>query len=77
MIGAKSVILNNVNIGDNAITTVCSIVNKDNSSNRVMAECPAKVVGSFDNLVSKRKNTSYVEDSKLWNNFYPERNSYE
>ena len=74
MIGARSIILYNVNIGDNVIIAAGSIVNKDIPPNSVVAGCPAKVVGSFDDFVAKRINTPFIEDSKLWIKFYSEKN---
>lgn len=55
-IGAKSIILPNVKIGPNAIIGAGSVVTKDVPPGTIVAGNPAKVIGSFDNLVLRRMN---------------------
>lgn len=53
-IGANVTILPNVKIGPNAIVGAGSIVTKDVPEGKIVAGNPARVIGDFDNLVSKR-----------------------
>lgn len=53
-IGAKSIILPNTKIGPNAIVAAGSVVTKDVPSGSVVGGNPAKVIGTFDDYVSKR-----------------------
>ena len=55
-IGANSTILYGVRIGPNAIVAAGSVVTKDVPPNSVVAGVPAKVIGSFDQVVEKVKN---------------------
>ena len=48
-IGANSVILPGVTIGDNVIIGALSLVNRDIPSNSVAAGTPCKVIKSYDN----------------------------
>ena len=54
-VGAGSTILYGVQIGTNVIIGAGSLVNKDIPSNSVAAGVPAKVIGSFDEYLSKRR----------------------
>ena len=54
-VGAGSTILYGVRIGSNVIVGAGSLVNKDVPSNSVVAGVPAKVIGSFDDYISKRR----------------------
>lgn len=66
MIGADSIILYNVTIGANTIVAAGSVVTKDVPSGSVVGGNPAKVIGSFDEFVNKRKisslNTPSIKD---------------
>ena len=53
-IGADSIILSPVKIGDNVVIAAGAVVNKDIPSGSVAAGVPAKVIGSFDDLRKKR-----------------------
>jgi len=54
-VGAHATILYNVTIGDNVIIGANSLVNKDIPSNCVVGGVPAKVIGTFEDFVEKRK----------------------
>ncbi|SHK76207.1 acyltransferase [Desulforamulus aeronauticus] len=54
-IGSKSIILPNVKIGSNVIIGGGSIVSCDIPDGRIVAGVPAKEIGSFENLLNKRK----------------------
>jgi len=56
-IGANSTVLYGVSIGPNAIVAAGSVVTKDVPPNTVVAGVPAKVIGSFDKVIEKAKNT--------------------
>ena len=55
-IGCNTTILSGVKIGPNAIIGAGSIVTKDVPPNSVVAGNPAKVIGTFDEFIEKRKN---------------------
>lgn len=55
MVGANSTILYNVTIGSNVIIAAGSIVTKDVPSGSVVGGNPAKVIGDFEQLVTKRR----------------------
>lgn len=54
-IGSNSVILYNTRIGPNVVIASGSVVTKDCEPNSVYAGVPAKRIGSFDDLMKKRK----------------------
>ncbi|MBO5576272.1 MAG: acyltransferase [Ruminococcus sp.] len=54
-IGSNSVILYNTKIGPNVVIASGSVVTKDCEPNSVYAGVPAKRIGSFDDLMKKRK----------------------
>lgn len=54
-IGANATILGGVSIGPNAIIGAGAVVNKDVPPNSIVGGVPAKVIGSFDDLMDKRK----------------------
>ncbi len=53
-VGSNTTILYDVKIGSNVIIGACSLVNKDIPDNSVVVGVPAKVIGTFDDFVSKR-----------------------
>lgn len=75
-IGCNSTILGNVKIGPNAIIAAGSVVTKDVPENSVVAGVPAKVIGTFDDYINKRKinNRMYSVD-ELWEKFDKEKNN--
>ena len=72
-IGANTTILPNIKIGPNAIIAAGSVVTKDVPENSIVAGVPAKVIGTFDEYVEKRKNIKEVSINEAWNNFYKEK----
>ncbi len=54
-IGACSTILYGVSIGPNAIVAAGSVVTKDVPPNSVVAGVPARVIGTFDQVVEKAR----------------------
>ncbi len=76
-IGANVIILPNVKIGPNVIIGAGTVVTKDIKENSVVAGVPAKVIGSFDEIVEKRKNyfDGHYDPDKLWEEFDNEKNN--
>jgi acetyltransferase-like isoleucine patch superfamily enzyme len=77
-IGADAIILPNVKIGPNVLVAAGSIVTKDVKENSVVAGVPAKVIGTFDDLIQKRKDEIISEPynyQKLWEKFDKEKNN--
>ena len=54
-IGSNTTVLYNVKIGSNVIIGAGSLVNKDIPDNSVAVGTPARVIGSFDDFVEKRR----------------------
>lgn len=78
MIGAHSIIMPNVRIGNCVVIAAGSIVTKDIPDNTVVGGVPAKGIGSFEDLVEKRKSMKvFAKDGaeKLWAEFYRNRES--
>ena len=70
MIGANTMILPNVQIGNNVVVGGGSIVTKDIPNNCVAAGVPCKVIGSFDALEKKYRNTIYYDNpDNYWEEF--------
>lgn len=61
-IGSNTTILSNVRIGPNAIIAAGSVVNKDVPPKSIVAGVPARVIGSFDEYVEKRKGQYYPQE---------------
>lgn len=75
-IGCNSTILSNVKIGPNALIAAGSVVTKDVLPNTVVAGNPAKVIGTFNDFVNKRKNqTGQLSHEELWKKFNLEKNN--
>lgn len=84
-IGAFTQILYDVKIGSNVIIGAGSIVTKDIPDNSIAVGVPAKVIGSFEDFVKKRKKNKNIYQERinpknqivckelediLWQNFY-------
>ena len=62
-IGSNTTILYDVKIGSNVIIGAGSLVNRDISDNSVAVGVPARVIGTFDDFVQKRKaNLMYPDE---------------
>jgi len=78
-IGSRAIILPNVRIGPNAIVGAGAVVTKDVPSGAIVGGNPAKVIGSFFDLMKKRESdigvakNRYERTDGLWRNFYQER----
>lgn len=76
MMGAGCKIMPNVKIGNNVVIAAGSIVTKDIPDNSVVGGIPAKVIGSFDSLVEKRRKTkTFTSDGpeRIWQDFNGQR----
>lgn len=75
-IGCNSTILPNIKIGPNVVIGAGSVVTKDVPPNSVVAGNPAKVIGSFNDYVNKRKKIDkmYSQD-ELWEKFKKEKDN--
>lgn len=69
VIGTKVIILPNVKIGNNVVIGAGSVVSKDLDSNGVYAGVPAKLIGSFEEFMNKRKLLIERDFSYLWDEF--------
>ena len=82
-IGANTTILYDVKIGNNVVIGSNTLVNKDIPDNTVVGGVPVRVLGSFEELVKKRReihfehsvdngkqSVSSVCEEELWNKFY-------
>ena len=67
-IGAGSIVLPNVQIGDNSIVGAGSIVTKDISPNVVCGGNPAKVISTLDDFI--KKNREQMKESPLYSEDY-------
>lgn len=85
-VGANSIIMPDVRIGENTIIAAGSVVTKDIPSNSIFAGVPAKKIGDFNDLVQKRSvlfqdslptsNKQSISDSSiniLWDKFTANR----
>lgn len=73
-IGCNTTILPNVKIGPNVVIGAGSVITKDIKPNSVVVGNPAKIIGTFDEYVNKRKELENILDEKsLWEKFYRER----
>lgn len=82
-IGANTTILYDVKIGNNVVVGSNTLVNKDIPDNSVVGGVPCRVLGSFGDLVEKRKKIHYDHpvdnrmqfvspecEEELWSKFY-------
>lgn len=69
MIGANTVILPDVKIGQNVIIGAGSVVVKDIPDNCVAAGVPCHVVWDFNSLVDKYKVKKKLTIDEYWNEF--------
>lgn len=82
-IGSHSIILPDVKIGPDAIVAAGAVVTKDVPKGTIVGGNPAKVIGSFYDLMEKRKDDIGVSSVKfdrveeLWNRFNEKRSSNE
>lgn len=74
-IGADSIILPNVKIGNKVIVGAGSVVTKDIPDNSVAAGNPARVIGTYDNYVEKNK--KLFEESPVWHTHYSKKSEAE
>ena len=75
-IGCNTTILPNVKIGPNVVIGAGSVVVSDIPENSVVAGNPARVIGTFDEYVEKRKSiTNLYTDEGLWEKFDKEKNN--
>lgn len=69
-IGTGTIILGNVKIGSNVVIGANSLVTKDIPEGTVFAGSPAKMIGTFDDLVSKRKTVrKFISSEIAWEEF--------
>ena len=64
-IGARSIILPDVRIGSNVVVAAGSVVTKDIPDGSIAAGVPARVIGSFDDLLAKRRAALPPEDERF------------
>lgn len=74
-IGTNTTILYNTRIGPNAIVAAGSVVTKDVPAGSIVWGRPARVIGSFDTFVKKRKAmkeapTNYSEFDEIMNYYW-------
>lgn len=67
-IGAETVILPGVTIGDNVVIGANSTVTHNIPSNSVAVGCPAKIISSLDEYISKEKQR--MENNPVYDNEY-------
>lgn len=58
-IGGRSILVGNLRIGPNAIVAAGSVVVRDVAPGTIVGGNPAKVIGSFDELLEKRMKEDY------------------
>lgn len=69
-IGCNSTILSGVRIGPNVVVGAGSVVTKDVPSGVVVAGNPARVIGTFEDFLNKRRDKVYYLDEKdVWRDF--------
>ena len=73
MIGADSIILPNVMIGNEVVVGAGSVVAKDIESHSVAAGIPCKKIGTFDAFCDKRRLITNKNCNQLWEEFVARR----
>lgn len=79
MIGSRVIVLPNVQIGSDVIIGAGAIVTKDIPSNSIVAGIPAKVIGTFDDFVKKRKSVNknfQFNVESVWSEFEVQRSRH-
>lgn len=74
-IGAGAIVLPNVRIGNNVIIGAGAVVNKSIPDNSVAVGNPAKVIGRFDEYISK--NEKLMKSSPVYNTYWTEKTQAE
>ncbi len=69
LIGTNVTILPNVRIGSNVVIGAGAVVTKDLEGGCIYAGVPAKKIGSFDELLEKRKNYVFKDVTSVWEDF--------
>lgn len=78
-IGSESIILPDVRIGPNAVVAAGAVVTRDVPEGTIVAGNPAKVIGTLDALLEKRKSEigkssdKYARTDELWERFLNRR----
>ena len=72
-IGADAVVLPNVVIGNNVIVGAASVVTKDVPENSVVVGSPAKVIGTYDEYISKNK--ELLKKGPVFNVYHSKKNA--
>ncbi len=73
-VGSNTTILYNVKIGNNVIVGAGSVVNRDIPDNSVAVGVPARVIGTFDDFVKKRKkDTPYPQEIAVSNQWISDK----
>lgn len=70
-IGAGTIVLGGVRIGPNVVIGANSLITSDIPEGTVCAGSPARVIGTFDELVEKRKKIPpFLSQEDAWEKFY-------
>lgn len=64
-IGARAMLLPNVQVGNNVIIAAGALVNSDIPDNVIVGGVPAKIIGKLDDFIIKRKQYSETELAQL------------
>lgn len=74
-VGARAIILPNVEIGDNVVIGAGTIVNKSIPSNSVVVGNPARIIGKTDEFI--RKNKELMSRSHVYETYWPNKTQEE
>lgn len=75
-IGTNVTILPDVCIGNNIVIGAGAVVSKDLEDGGVYAGVPAKKIGNFEELLSKRKSIICKAPSEIWEDFIKEHEQF-